>query len=207
MRALLAVGLAVVTAAPAAPPAPARLRSGALPPLAAMAVGGGEVFVDVTVNDTGLVTSAVPFRTTPPFTELVVDAVRDWKFRAAHDGDGPIESTVLVAAAYRPPSINVPTLGERPRDVGQPSLGTPSPVTTPIPGYPHLAFSGGVVLVEARVNAKGVVVEAQVVRSAPPFDAVAVEAARRWRFRPAHRSGAAFDAVVYIIFGFPAPAG
>jgi TonB family protein len=80
-------------------------------------------------------------------------------------------------------------------------------VVTPAPGYPHLAFTGGVVLVEARVNAKGLVVEAQVSRSAPPFDAVAVEATRRWRFRPAYRRGAAVDAVVYIIFGFPTPAG
>lgn len=195
------VGVALALPPPAAP---ARYQAGALPPLPAMAAGGGQVLLELAIDRGGHVAAVTPLRTTPPFADLMTAAVRDWTFQPA-DEDGPIESTVLVAAVYRAPAIEAPTLGELPKDVAAPSPGTPFPVVTIAPGYPPRARTGGVVLVEATVDRAGSVVDARVVRSAPPFDASAATAARHWRFHAALGRGKPVPSLVYIVFGFPAP--
>lgn len=202
--ALLVACAAAVALAQSASPSPARFQAGPLPALAPMAVGGGQVFLEVAISPTGQIASVTPLRTTPPFDELLEDAVSAWTFSPAQP-PSPMPSTVLVAALYRPPSMNAPTLGEMPRDVSPPSPGTPFPVVTAVPAYPPNARSAGVVLVEARVDRVGAVFDATVVRSSPPFDTAALAAARQWRFRAALARGKPVSATVYIVFGFPAP--
>lgn len=73
-------------------PVPARYRTGGLPALPLMALAGGQVFVELAVTSEGRVAAVVPLRTTSPFTDPVVDAVRGWTFVAAH-AETPIEST------------------------------------------------------------------------------------------------------------------
>jgi TonB family protein len=75
------------------------------------------------------------------------------------------------------------------------------PASVQEPVYPARADAGGVVLIEARVNASGAVTATRVIGSAPPFDQPALDAARRWRFRPARGA----DTYAYLIFGFPQP--
>src|SRR5262245_61634288 len=143
---------------------PARLRDGKVPPIPVTAVGGGEVRVELDVSDDGSVTRATPLRTTPPFTDLVTAAVRDWKFFPAREvvdpdaarGGGSIAraavpSKVLVIALFRPPAMNAPTLGESPKDVASGTDGVPFPQVTTMPAYPPKAFGGGAVLLEAHV--------------------------------------------------------
>ena len=89
-----------------------------------------------------------------------------------------VESTVLVAGIFRPPTLNTPTLGEPPRNVASASNETPFPLTTVMPRYPPLARDSGIVLVEARVDAGGGVADVKVIRSARPFDEPALDAAR-----------------------------
>jgi TonB family protein len=198
--------------------APARYLEGALPPLPVFVVGGGEVLLDVSVDSDGRVTSITPLRVTPPFTDFVVDAVRGWRFLPARTMAAPnharpdqpplpvpVASQVLVAGVFRAPTLWVPTLGELPRDVGVPSGEIPFPVTTTPPPYPPQAFCGGVVLVEVPVAADGTIGDVTVIRSAPPFDEPARSAARQWTFRPGRVEGTAVPALVYVIFGFPAP--
>ncbi len=60
-------------------------------------------------------------------------------------------------------------------------------------------------MIEARVDATGHVADARVIGSAPPFDTPALDAARKWRFRPARVGRRAAATYVYLIFGFPAP--
>src|SRR5262245_31029955 len=79
---LSAVVLAAAVAAQGAF-TPARFRSGALPDLPPLALGGGQVFVEASVSNAGRVTGVAPLRTTPPFTNLVVAAVRGWQFAPA----------------------------------------------------------------------------------------------------------------------------
>ena len=194
---------------------PPRLQGGAAPALPALAVGGGQVLLEVSIDSSGEVTGVTPLRVTPPFTELVSNAVRNWRFKPAtatvvrDDGlaEAPksVSARALIAAHFRPPTLITPTLGERPADAESPSSGVPFPVATVEPPYPPKAISSGVVMIEALVDERGNVTEATVIRSAPPFDGPALEAARRWRFRPATLAGRAAAGYVYLIFGFPQP--
>jgi len=197
---------------------PARYRDGALPPIPIRAIGGGEAFLELTVSSSGVVSAVRTLRATPLFTEAMSHTVRGWQF---HPAEGeiepepgqpvdpkprrPVESKVLVVGIFRPPTLNTPTLGEPPKDVASPSIETPFPLATVLPLYPPLARENGIVLVEVRVDAGGGVADAQVIRSAPPFDEPARDAARRWTFRPARVQGTSVVGLAYIVFAFRQP--
>jgi TonB family protein len=215
---ILVTLVAVVTlTAPAAaqqqPSTAARYVSGAPPGLAPMAVGGGQVIVELSITPFGSIERARALRSTPPFTQMVLDALNSWRFTAATDDpigrdgkpEGPrnVASKVIVAAVYRPPALQGPTLGERPQNVAAAAAEVAFPTSMPEPVYPATAPFGGVVIVEARVSAAGAVTETRVVSPAAPFDQAALDAARQWRFRGAAVNGA--DTYAYLIFGFPQP--
>lgn len=198
---------------------PARFRTGDVPPLPALAVGGGEVFVELAVSREGQVTAVTPLRRTPPFTDAVLTAVRAWEFsparqnvaqpeaRAKARARPPAESKVLVGGIFRPPALYGPTLGHTPEDVGTASVETPFPLTTSIPPYPPTAYGGGIVLLELLVDRSGSVAGVRVVRSAAPFDGAAADTVRGWKFRPARVRGEPVATFAYIMFGFPVPVG
>lgn len=194
-----------------------RLRAGAVPQPATTAVGGGIALLEVSVSDHGVVTATRPLRATPPFTEMLTNAVRrTWEFEPALDAEPAaasqpkrtgraLPSSVLAAAMFRPPSFTGPTIGELPVDVARPGDDIPFPLTTAMPPYPTHARSGGSVLVEVIVDPDGGVSSASIVSSFPPFDEPAAAAARQWRFRPAVVNGTRVAARAYIVFGFPTP--
>jgi TonB family protein len=198
---------------------PARLRTGDVPPLPALAVGGGEVFLELAVSREGRVTAVTPLRRTPPFTDAVLTAVREWEFSPAGEdvsrpeargepsSPPPVTSKVLVGGIFRPPALLGPTLGQAPEDVGTGSPETPFPLTTSIPPYPPTAYGGGTVLLEVLVDRSGTVAGVRVVRSAPPFDGAAAETVKDWKFRPARVRGQPAAVFAYIMFGFPVPVG
>jgi TonB family protein len=203
---------ALLVAAAAEPPAPARYVSGELPAIPVQAIGGGQVFVELAVTAAGSVAGATILRATPPFTDMVVSAVQGWRFDPARDTDDPkvplhdVASTVLVAAIFRPMTLlNGPVAGTPPKDVGTASNTTPSPGSIVGPAFPARAMASGLVLVEADVAAAGAVVDARVIVSAPGFDEPALNAARQWTFRPAQLHGRAAPSVVYLMFGFRQP--
>ena len=196
----------------------AQYRDGTLPPIQIRAVGGGEVFLEARVDEQGGVHEVTVLRATPPFTEPVVSAVRSWRLTPAEDdwyaspGEGlhvheprAVASAVLVAAVFRGPTLNAPTLGESPRDVAVPSGESPFPISTAIPPYPPNALADGVVLTEVRVGFDGRVEAVRVVRSAPPFDDASVKAARGWVFRPGRVRGRLVTTLAYIVFAFRQP--
>jgi len=188
-------------------PASVRYRSGSMPVLSPTALGGGQVFLELSISPDGGVTSVTPIRTTPPFTDLVASAVRDWRFDPASGPATPVETRVLVAAVFRAPVLMGPTLGERPRDIAAASASVALPAATAEPPFPAQARDAGVVLVEVLIAQNGRVDRARVVHSSPPFDDVAVAAAQRWTFRPARVGDTPVASVAYIIFGFPVPLG
>jgi TonB family protein len=195
------------------PYSPAQLRQGNPPPIPEEAVAGGEVLVELDISKAGTVTRARPLRTTPPFTEVVMAAVRGWRFAPAQElvqAGGrslraAVSSSVLVVAVFRPPVLVGPTLGEAPKDVSPPSSAVASPAMMPAPPFPPDALLGGTVLLEVRVDAGGAIADVAVLRAAPPFADVAVKTVREWVFRPAQRNGVRVPAVVYVVFGFRAP--
>lgn len=189
----------------------ARLESGTVPAQPRQVLGGGQVLIEVTVSRGGQVSQLANLRTTPPFTDLVLDVVRGWTFRPAEQAqeDGTVdavESKVLVAAMFRPPTLlNTPGVGEVPRDVGSPSEEVPFPTAIAEPFYPPGALGERVVLLEVEVRADGTVRGLRVVRSGAGFDQTATDALAQWRFRPARRNGEAIAAFAYVIFGFQQP--
>lgn len=191
----------------------ARYASGGVPGLAPQAVGGGEAIVELAVDASGRVEKITPIRATPPFTEMVIDSVRNWRFEPASDdpvgpdgkpqGRRAVASKVIVAALYRAPTLLTPTLGERPATVAAASPDVAFPANTTEPVFPVQAQFGGVVLIEARIAATGVVTP-RVVGSGSTFDDAALKAAQQWRFFPARVKDEA-ETYAYLIFGFPQP--
>lgn len=196
---------------------PAQLRDGMLPVTPVDAVAGGEVFVQTTVTRTGRVGDVIALRTSPPFTQYVVNAIRGWLFQPAEQ-TGPkipgdlrsivteaVESKVFVACVFRPPTLNTPTLGESPKDVGIATDDVVFPLSTVTPLYPPQARVDGTVLVRVTVGVNGSVLSAATLRSVAGLDESALSAARRWTFRPARIQGRLEETFAYIVFVFRQP--
>ena len=191
----------------------ARYAGGGLPGIAPQAVGGGEAIVELSIDSAGRVEKVTPLRTTPPFTEMLIDSVRGWKFEpASDDPTGPdgkregrrfVQSKVLVAALYRAPTLLTPTLGERPATVATASPDVAFPANTAEPQFPTRSLFAGVVMIEARISSSGVVTP-RVLSSPSPMDSAAMQAAQQWRFFPARLKDEA-ETYAYLIFGFPQP--
>jgi TonB family protein len=189
-----------------ADPLSARLVSGDVPYVPVQAIAAGEVLLSVTVSDTGAVGAIDVLRSTPPFTEAVVAAVRGWRFAPAQDDQRkPIVSRVLVGAMFGPPSIRTPTVGTPPKDITPAATALPMPLTTAIPEFPTNARNGGTVMIETLVAPSGKVVAVTAIRSSPPFDEPAMEAARGWSFRPPQGPGLPPNTYAYLIFSFRPP--
>jgi TonB family protein len=195
---------------------PARYRSGPLPPLPALPAGGGEVFLEVEITEEGTIGGIATLRATPSFTEAVVTAVRQWGFDPATKVEppdapdlpptvGPAASAVLVVAVFRPPTMLAPARGEPSRDLAPPSTAIPFPSLVQPPPWPPLARDGGLVLVEARVDGRGMVAAAEVLDGSPGFHQAALETVRGWKFLPVRAPDVPAEAYVYILLGFPTP--
>jgi TonB family protein len=161
--------------------------------------------LSVAVSSSGAVTAVDVLRTTPPFTEALVQAVRTWRFSPALDAKRkPMNTRVLVDGVIGAPSLPLrgPTLGTPPKDVSTADTRVPFPAQTAQPSYPVNARFAGTVLVEARVDPTGHVVGATAVRSSPPFDTPALDAARTWTFRPAQGADVPPTTLAYLLFVF-----
>jgi TonB family protein len=175
-----------------------------MPRVPVLAVSGGEVFLEVLVTADGRVAAVDVLRTTPPFTEALVDAVRRWQFtRAVAPQTG--SSRVFVAGIFAPPVLQGPTLGEPPHDFGAPHEDVPSPIFWTRAAYPPNATGAGAVLIETIIGDSAHPIDTRVVLSAPGFDEAALDTARSWSFRPARRDGQVVATHAYIVFGFRPP--
>jgi TonB family protein len=200
-----AVAAARVVAGQADPLA-ARLQNGGVPIVPVQTVGAGQVLLSVNVSERGAVGAIDVLRSTPPFTTAVVAAVRGWRFVPAQDAlRRPMPSRVLVGAMFGAPTLNVPTLGEPPKDLTPAATALPIPLTMPMPAYPQNARSAGTVMIETLVAPSGRVVGVTLLRSSPPFDDPSMESARGWSFRPPQGAGLPANTYAYLIFAFQVP--
>jgi TonB family protein len=196
---------------------PAQLLSGAVPELPVVMLSGGQVFLELVVDLDGRVAGIKVLRASPPLTMLVTTVVGSWRFEPSRRTiesvtesvrfavATPRISRVFVGAVFRSPTTSAPTLGREPAEGDPADPETPVPTAIATPPYPLSAFAGGVVLTEVRVETDGRVSDVCVLESTPPFDTAAMEAARRFRFRPAVVDGRAVPSFAYLLFGFPAP--
>jgi TonB family protein len=150
-------------------------------------------------------------RSTPPFTQMILEAIARWRFtpaQAVHpDGpSGPVESSVLVAAVYRPPILfNGPTVGELPKDVATGTANAAYPISVVAPPYPPRALTSSVVLFEVLVDETGRIRNARAIGSDPGFDNAARDALLQWQFRPSTYRGRPAPSTAYVVFGFSSP--
>jgi TonB family protein len=82
---------------------PAGVVSFTYPDYPANTVAWGSVIVQVTVNSEGRIESTEVLRGTAPFTELAVDALRNWRFQAATLHGKPISSQLPIAFIFQTP--------------------------------------------------------------------------------------------------------
>ena len=191
---------------------PPRLVRGDLPAVAPPnVVGGGQVVIEAIIDRRGTLTRPVIVRSTPPFSNLLLDAIGRWTFKpaeAVRDDNtiGPVDATVLIAAVYRPPTVvNGPTLGEVPKDVAKASTDVPYPTSLVSPPYPVKALHASIVLFEVLLDERGKMTDVRAIGSEPGFESAARDALMQWTFSPATYRGRPAPAVAYIVFGFAEP--
>ena len=106
----------------------------------------------------------------------------------------------MINEAPPPP----PPLPPKPRRVGG-DIQAPALVSRVEPDYPAVAVSGkisGTVILEATVDAAGVVTDVSVLRSLPVLDQAAVKAVRQWRYQPLVLNGTAVPFVLVVTVTF-----
>jgi outer membrane biosynthesis protein TonB len=198
---------------------PASYQGGTTPAFPVLAVSGGEVMVELSVDRTGRVTDVAVLRDTPGFTPLVQSAVRGWRFQPAEDAVAPapgapldartrraIDSRVLVIGLFRPPALFQGTLGQPPVDTGAPSAAVPAPTPFPaMPALPPQTLFDGVVLTEVHVTSDGSVGSTRFLQPAPGLDGPTLDVIRGLRFRPARVLDTPSEAFVYVITAFRQP--
>ena len=208
---MLSCALVAQPPPPYSPPKTQRVEVPGLP--GPNVVAGGEVVIELTVDAKGLPRTPVVLRSTPPFTQMVIDAVMDWQFTPAHalntqGADAPVDAQVLIVAVYRPPSIlNGPTLGEPPVQLSSASSDVAAPSAIVPPVYPVKALGQGVMLFELRIDEQGQVAESAALATSAGFEEVARDALRQWTFKPALYRGRPAAASTYVLFGFMPPLG
>jgi hypothetical protein len=191
---------------------PPRLLKAQLAPLPAPTIaGGGEVLIEAIVDRTGRLGRPIVLRGTPPYTNMVLEAIATWQFEAASERsltgeDTAVEMPVAIAAVYRSPVLmNAPTIGEPPKDWSKPSAEIAYPISMEMPNFPPQARDGGVVLLEVALNEAGTVTDTRGIASTGGFESAAREALARWRFRGGSYRARPVPATAYVLFGFRAP--
>lgn len=211
-----ALAVSAATAAYAQSPkfTPPRLLKAELSTLPApTASGGGEVLIEAIVDRNGVLGRPIILRGTPPYTQLVFDAIATWRFAPARiagaDGlETAVEMPVSIGAAYRAPILmNAPTIGEPPKDWSKPSVDVAYPLATAMPNYPPQARDGGIVLLEVSLSEAGAVTETRSVGSIGGFEDVSRQALASWRFRGASYRARPVPSTAYVLFGFREPVG
>lgn len=193
---------------------PARIISAELPaPPSPMVAGGGEVLIEAIIDRNGAVTRPVLLRSTPPYAQMMLDAIMRWRFLPARLRDprgveGPVEASVVIAAVYRPPTLfNGPTIGEAPKDLAVASREVAYPASLITPAYPPnaLTATAATVLFEVVLDETGAIREARAVASDRAFEGAARDALMQLRFRPGLAGGRSAPATTYVLYGFRPP--
>ncbi|HEV2198108.1 MAG TPA: TonB family protein [Candidatus Acidoferrum sp.] len=84
-------------------------------------------------------------------------------------------------------------------------FSSPTPLSLVAVPYPTQAFSGGEILLDAKVDTRGKVTDVRVVQGQPPFLEEALGALQTWTFLPARQDGRDVEARVGIVFEFVQP--
>ncbi len=163
-----------------------------------------------------------------------VDAVRQWQYESPAQPPIAFTVTIDFTPAEEPTLVSQdgsplpdPRAWDRDRRITRPAKdpsyvrnwapGTlrvgddvqqPRRLVNVAPVYPQGAQERGIqglVIVDARADSTGQVVEVRLVRSIPLLDAAAIEAVRQWRFEPTIVDGQAVPVVMTLAINFSLP--
>lgn len=101
-------------------------------------------------------------------------------------------------------SIAPPPEAVQPRRVGG-DIQPPERIAYSSPRYPPVAQAArieGTVILEAVIDAQGVVQNVTVLRSVPLLDRAAIEAVQQWRYKPTRLNGVAIPIVMTVTVSF-----
>ncbi len=184
---------------------PARLQNGVIQPVKFMAAAAGMVLMELTVDERGLVRDSRPIQDVAPFTGLVQDSVKQWRFEPARVNRVKSEARVLVIGLFRPAALlfPVPELPKAPP--GDDEIEIPFPTEIVVPPYPPNNIGSVNVLVEVEVGADGSVGSTKTLTPQSGFDVSATSTARAWRFRPAELSDKPVASRIYMIVSYRQP--
>jgi outer membrane biosynthesis protein TonB len=167
----------------------------------------GIVVFEVSVGERGEVKKTSVLVNVPPFTAAAEQSLKNWKFAPATQNGRAEDSDMLVAFAFRhavylanPPALNgvFPSKGS---EGGRSDFIAPAILFATYAGYPASTVASGAVVVQASVKADGSTGEVTVLRDLPGgFAAMAIEAAKQWRFQSALRDGQGVPSKVAIAF-------
>lgn len=88
------------------------------------------------------------------------------------------------------------------------SIRPPVKIKDVQPVYPAIAKQakvGGVVVIEATIDAEGKVADTKVLKSAPLLEQAAVDAVRQWEYRPSMQNGKPVPVVMTVTVNFTRP--
>ena len=174
------------------------------------AFGGGAVVLELMVDATGGIARIERLFETPPYTDLVVNSVRQWRFTSAtavgDRGTAAVAAPVLVVGVFRPPLVYAGPAPEIPGEAFQStSPRVPSVESIAWPSYPPTARGDGMVVIEIEINGATSIRGYRIVSPESGFDSAALNAVRSWRFRAPRGADVADRTFVYAVMGFRAP--
>jgi protein TonB len=158
----------------------------------------GEVVLEIVVKSDGSVGRMETISSDDEaFTKAALEAVATWKFKPAEKNGEAVDVRVRVPIPFK-----ITSLVFNPKELTQ----APKPISQPAPAYPQkLRKAGieGVVLLMFNVRSDGTTAKITVIKSDHPgFNEPAIEAVRKWRFKPGMKNGRAVTARVRIPIPF-----
>ena len=81
----------------------------------------------------------------------------------------------------------------------------PQVISTVEPSYPANVVSGGTVVLKVTVGSGGKIQGVHVLRQASGFTQQALEAVKKWKFKPARLNGKPVTASIPVVFSFSQP--
>jgi TonB family protein len=174
-------------------------------------IANGTVVLDVMISEEGDVKNVQVRRELASVTEEAVRSVRTWKFEPARSNGKAVTSRMTVAVTFNPPTVltaNVPLpplihQGDEARI--QSSFQPPQVTRATFPMCPQNALNPGTVILQTSINEAGKAQRTQVLRAAPPFTTLAIQAIEDWRFAPATLNGRPVESKVVLVFCFRQP--
>jgi hypothetical protein len=140
----------------------------------------------------------------PPFVTSALDALNRWQFVFSPEADVARTSVTFL---FRPPLLHPVRIGPMttwPWNLDQDFPALPQQVVDP--GYPPATLATGAVILEAAVNASGIVTRVKTIQGVSPLVDVAQEAVKKWKFSPARTAGKPAEGTVFVVVSFVRPA-